>query len=137
MVSQATVNAKISYGFGRAASALGAACGWYRFTGLGGPLDPGGFHGPVMAAFQIPNTKFTTPSTYPKPLWWGLFDSTLIAPGDYLVDPNLGTFFVASTEPMHFPLCIACNTRHPVRTTTRATWRVTRRSWAPRGRPRR
>lgn len=109
MVSQATINAKINYGLGKAASALGASCEWHRPVGATAPTGVACFRGPVLAAFQIPNTAFTTPSTYAKPLWWGMFDSTLIAPGDYLTDANLGVFFVGSTEPMHYPLCIACN----------------------------
>jgi hypothetical protein len=118
MVSQATVNAKVNYGFSKAAAALGAACGWYRWPGLGSPVAPGGWRGAVNAAFQVPNTRFTVPAIHGKPLRWGLFDSTLIAPGDYLSDPNLGMFFVASTEPMRYPLMVACNT---VLTLTRPT----------------
>lgn len=30
-------------------------------------------------------------------------------PGDYLVDANTGTVFIGSTDPIKYPLCVACN----------------------------
>lgn len=113
MVSQASINAKVSYGLGRAAKALGAPCGWYRYPGGNNPhqspVAASAYRGPVTAAFQVPNTEYTSPSNYAKPLLWGFFDAAAVAPGDYLVDPNMGTVFVASTDPVRYPLCIACN----------------------------
>ena len=121
MVSQASINAKVSHGLGRAANALGAPCGWYRHGGNNpnvSPVAAAAYRGPVTAAFQAPNTQYTSPSTYAKPLLWGLFDSTDVAPGDYLVDANTGTVFVASTDPVRYPLCVQCNA---VLTLTRPT----------------
>ena len=109
MVSQATVNAKVAYGFAKAAIALGADCDWYRPTAATAPISTSMQMGVIKAAFQIPNTAYTTPSNYAKPLWWGLFYTALVQAGDYLVDPLLGTYFVASVEPIHYPLCVSCN----------------------------
>jgi hypothetical protein len=110
MVSQATVNAKMAYGFSKAAAALGAPCQLYRPHSIHNPLDPSAWVSTVQAAFRIPNTDYTAPSAYAKPLWWGLFDTSLVQAGDYLLDPTLGCFFVASTEVIHYPLVISCNT---------------------------
>lgn len=107
MVTQATINAKIGYGFNKAAKVLGASCAWYRPSGAGNPLATQ--FGTIQAAFRQPNTGYMTPSTYSKPLWWGLFDLTTVDPGDYIVEPNMGTFFVASVDAIRNPLCIACN----------------------------
>lgn len=65
MVSQAGINAKVSYGLGKAAKALGAPCGWYRHPGGGNPavspVSPAAYRGPLTAAFQVANTDFMIP----------------------------------------------------------------------------
>ncbi len=109
MVSQALVQAKMNYGLGKAAAALGASCQWYRPATATNPLDAGNLRGTLAAAFQIPGNVYVAPSRYAKPEWWGLFDATNVAVGDYLVEPTLGTFFVASLEPVHYPMCVRCN----------------------------
>jgi hypothetical protein len=64
----------------------------------------------VMAAFDTtPDFTFKAPSLYAKPTWYGLFDATLAHPGDYIVTPDSNTFFIASLEKTHPPLCINCN----------------------------
>jgi hypothetical protein len=110
MVSQALVQSKMFYGLGNAASALGVACNWYRGTvATTNPILTGSLLGTIQAAFQIPGAVYVAPSRYAKPEWWGLFDGTNVEVGDYIVEPTLGTFFVASLEPVHYPMCVRCN----------------------------
>ena len=110
MVSQALVQSKLFYGLGKAAAALGASCNWYRGTSATtNPILPGTLLGTIQAAFQVPGNAYTSPSRYAKPEWWGLFDGTNVEVGDYIVEPTLGTFFVASLEPVHYPMCVRCN----------------------------
>jgi len=108
MVSQALVQSKVYYGLGKAAAALGASCPWYRPNGVGAALASPNQIGTMNAGFQIPGANYMQPSRYAKAEWWGLFDGNAQV-GDYLIEPRLGTFFIASLEPIHYPQCIRCN----------------------------
>ncbi len=104
-----------SLGFGLSAAALvevfpefGGACQQFRPVDNTGPT-PATLIGTVTALFDTkPDFKFTAPSLYAKPEWYGLFDFSATQPGDYLVC-GAGTWFVAAIEPLHPPLCIRCN----------------------------
>lgn len=97
-------------GYGKAALRLGALSTIYRPSSATNPLASGNIVGTVMAAFDTtPTFTFTNPSLYAKPTWYGLFDATIARPGDYIVSPTSGTFFIASLEMTHPPLCISCN----------------------------
>ncbi len=110
MTTQAAVQAHVWRGYGIAAKNLGAACPWYRPSGSGNPIAPANSRGTLMAAFDSKSDfKFSAPSKFGNPLWYGLFDATLAKVGDYLSEPRLGMFFIASIEPLHAPLCIGCN----------------------------
>jgi hypothetical protein len=78
----------------------------------------------IVAVFDTdPGFSFKAPSKYGKAEWFGLFDATVVQVGDYLIssapyppnpwEPNPAiaapTYFVASLEALHPPLCILCN----------------------------
>ena len=103
-----SIQATIYAGYGIAASVLGVPCQQYRPTGpnnlVATPIAT------LQAAFDTrPDFSFKAPSLYAKPQWYGLFDASTVQVGDYIIHPTLGTFFVASLEPLHSPLLNSCN----------------------------
>lgn len=109
MVTQALVAAKFNYGLGKAARALGVPCGLFRPTGTTtSPLS--NQVGTLNALFRNMKGPFVTPAGYGQPAFFGLFDATLVLAGDYISEPTMGTFFVASMDPINYPLCVRCNT---------------------------
>jgi hypothetical protein len=107
MVSQALVQAKTAFGLGRAAQALGAWCQWYRPSGPNNPLARP--YGQIIAYFRAPAGAFVNPLPYGKAVYHGTFDPTLVQIGDYMVEPEMGTFFVAALNPVSYSLCVLCN----------------------------
>ena len=107
MANHASILAHVNFGYGKAAQFLGAPFQQYRPTD---PLNPLGISlGSLMADFDIdPKFSYKAPSTYGKPLYYGLFDATNVRVGDYLVGAE-GTFFVANMEPNKPVLCVSCN----------------------------
>lgn len=109
MVDQSYIQSKINFGYGKAASFLGAPYKQYRPID---PLDPlGNLLSTIMADFDIaPTFAHKAPSQYGKPLYYGLYDGTNVSIGDYLVEATgNNTFFVANMEPNKPPLCVSCN----------------------------
>jgi hypothetical protein len=123
MVNQAFVESKVSYGFAKAASKLGAACGWFRASSSSNPLAATNQLGMLYAYFRLPSGPFTTPVQFEKFAYLGTFDLTGggvsggVQPFDFLVEPVQGCYYVASIDPISYPLCIRTNT---VITITRA-----------------
>ena len=118
MTTQSAVERHVWRGYGIAAKNLGVACPWFRPNGIGNPVAPANALGTIPAAFDTsPTFKFNTPSKYGAPTFYGLFDPTGTVAGDYLVEPRMGPFFIASIEPLHPPLMVNCNR---VLTVTRA-----------------
>lgn len=65
--------------------------------------------GSVLATFSG-TTEFSNmkSSPYGKSVWWGVFDGSGVAVGDYLIG-QYGTFFVATQEANLPMLCVQCN----------------------------
>jgi hypothetical protein len=109
VVSQALVTQKAQFGYGKVAQKVGLPCGHLRPVGGGdfGTLWPL----PSINALFYPNKDlaFTTPSKYGAPQWLGLFDTSQTIVGDFLIEPNLGTFFIASQETFVPAYVISCN----------------------------
>lgn len=109
-MNQDRLQALIYRGFGKAALRLGSLCTLYRPSSASNPIASGNIVTTVMAAFDTnPAFTFKAPSLYAKPTWYGLFDATLAQRGDYITTADEQTFFIASLEKTHPPLCIACN----------------------------
>ena len=89
--------AKVSYGFGKVATALGEPCEWYRPTGAMDPLGTGNLVG-NMQAF-ITNAASLAPATpghdTKSDNWYGALDVTRVHAGDLLRRPAGDVFFVA------------------------------------------
>jgi hypothetical protein len=109
MANQATIQARVFYGYKKAAQYLGAPFQQFRATSTTNPLT-----GPALstlnAAFdQDPKFSFKAPSGYAKAIYFGLFDGTSVQVGDYLVNAAQGTYFVAGYEPIKPMLCVQSN----------------------------
>jgi hypothetical protein len=109
VATQSAIQAKVWYGLGKAASKLGSSCEWYRPNGVNNPLAANNQLGTIQAYFRPPSGPFTTPIQYDKAAFVGTFDATDVDQFDYIVEPTQGTFFVASIDPIAFPLCVRCN----------------------------
>jgi hypothetical protein len=108
MVSQATIQSKISYGFGKAASIIGASYAQYRCATYDSPIQSTYQVGALFAAFDVaPSFQFISPSKIDIDVYFGMMDLTNVQTGDYLVGPQ-GTFFVSYIEPLKPPICVRC-----------------------------
>lgn len=108
MVDQAYIQSKINFGYGKAATYLGASYQQYRPTSPTNPIAPNALVGSIMADFDInPGFTYKAPTTYGKAIYYGLFDGTNAQIGDYLIGPR--TFFIANMEPERPPMCVWCN----------------------------
>lgn len=110
MVDQYLITAKANFGYGKAAQKAGLPCALYRPVSADDPIASGNPLQPISALFySAPSLNFTTPSKYGKPEWIGVLDMGQVLVGDYIIDPNLGTFFVASLETFLPAYVIQCN----------------------------
>lgn len=111
MVNQALITKHVRFGYGKSASKVGVECGHYRPTSASDPLASGWPLTPIFAAFDTDfNFSFVKPSNYVgDPVYAGLFDTTNTIVGDYIVEPQMGTFFIASQETFKAAMCISCN----------------------------
>ncbi len=111
MVSQTTIQAKVNKGSAIATAKAGVACAWYRATSATNPLAGGNQLGTLQVLFDTSATMGQrTPRRRDKPEdWFGAFDITGIALGDYLVTPAAETFFVATLDPFRPARLVLCN----------------------------
>lgn len=107
---------KVYIGYGKAAQRIGYVAQQYRATSAFNPLE--------TPALQSINASFTTNFTYSAPnkygqaTWLGVFDGREFLPGDYLVSPEDGTFFVAAMQTTLPIYLVQCNLTISVLRTT-------------------
>lgn len=105
MTNQASIQAHIWHGDGKAAQKLGASYQFYR---------PSAGHYPGTATSILPvslnaeDMKYGKPNKYGKATWYALVDGTSLAVGDYFIGPQ-GTFFIAAMQPLLPILVVECN----------------------------
>lgn len=126
----ATLQAKIYSGFGKAAQRTGFSFDLYRPTApLHSPPTPNFALSPLNKIGSMPASftpgssghNFEKASGYKDPMWIGLFDGSLTQPGDYLVNADHGTYFIAAMQDQLPILCVNCGhlldiVRRPVNT---------------------
>lgn len=103
-----SIQEAIYQGYGFAAEVLGSPCSRFRAVGDTNPLS----HqiSTVQAAFDVdPQFSFKRSTEYGNAIWYGLFDATDCAVGDYIVSPTSGMFFIAALDSLHPPMCVQCN----------------------------
>ncbi len=117
MVSQATVQAKVNQGFGIVASKAGVSCEWYRPSPANNPISGGNWLGTLQVLFDTaPDLMQRIPRRRDKPEeWFGAFDTTGIAVGDYLATPSPETLFIAAMDPFRPARLVLCNRTVDVR----------------------
>ncbi|MDF7658321.1 hypothetical protein PUG81_05015 [Erwiniaceae bacterium L1_54_6] len=112
----AKLRGKVYIGYGKAAKRIGYVAQQYRATSASSPLQ--------TTALQTLNASFTTNFTYSVPnkygqaTWLGVFDGREFLPGDYLVSPQDGTFFVAAMQTTLPIYCVQTNRTIDVLRTT-------------------
>lgn len=109
-MDQATINAKVAFGLGKAAQYVGAPFELHR---PGAPRDAiGGLWriATLKAAFAADaKLTFTTAPLFGKLDYYGTFDTAQTQPGDFLVHPQQGIYYIAAQEPMTIPHLMRCN----------------------------
>jgi hypothetical protein len=91
------------------AGRLGSPFDQYRPTTNACPLLDSPI-GTVTAIFDASiSLAFNAPAKYADPLFAAIVDPRVVDPGDYLVSAAIGTWFVASTEPLKPILAVSCN----------------------------
>lgn len=110
MANYASIQAKVSKGYAKAATILGQACQHYRPAGATAPIAPATLLGTLPAFFATePDLKLRKPGGYKDAIRFGSFDYARTQPGDYLVGPDGLTHFVAAQDPLEVAECVECN----------------------------
>jgi hypothetical protein len=116
MVSQASIQAKVAFGLGKAATALGAPCPWYRPSGPGQVIAAANSLGTLQVLLDTSaGVPQLVPEAFEKPAeWFGAFDTTGVQAGDYIVaapatDGVTSPFFVAALDWFRPARLVRCN----------------------------
>ncbi len=99
---------RISYGMGVAARKLGLPFVVYRPRGALTPLSTQNRVIRLCASFNAEDASYRRVSGYGEAVWWGVFDASYTAPGDYLVGSG-STFFVCAQRPALPVQCVRTN----------------------------
>jgi hypothetical protein len=100
----------IARGMGTAARAIGVVCNAYRPAGSADPLAPGNRFLQLSAAFNPRDPGFGAAGLPANAVWYGVFDSAYLLPGDYLVEQVGGrTWFVAALQNLLPATCVLTN----------------------------
>ena len=105
----ATIASLFTIGPRIAGSVLGSPYQQYRPATANNPIASGNLLGTIPAWITADEDgRGRKPNNYGKPVWYGMFDPTTTAVGDFLTGP-LGTFFIAGLDvPMPLQL-VQCN----------------------------
>jgi hypothetical protein len=92
------------------AQVIGLPYNHYRPNGVNAPTGVGNLIGSINAWITADEVgRGNRAANYGKPVWYGMFDPTVTAVGDYFIGA-LGTFFIASQnvpQPMQVVMCNA------------------------------
>ena len=105
----ATLQNRIYKGYGKAALRLGYMTDIYRPVNGTNPMQQGNKIASINASFNAEDMTYGKPNKYGKATWYGLFDGTLTQVGDYLVNEQDGTFFIAAQQTALPILLVSCN----------------------------
>jgi hypothetical protein len=105
----ATLQARIYAGYAKAAQRIGYTTSLYRPTAAANPVGVGTLVQTMPASFNPEDMGYSKPNKYGHPTWYGVFDGRLTKVGDYLINANDGTFFVAAQQQALPILLVQCN----------------------------
>ena len=100
------VSGKVWRGLGMAARVTGETMDAYRPTDTDDPLRATNRFLRLPALLVRPRLRSVRAGGYGEAFWEGVFDAAYTRPGDYLVQPDGGIWFVAAQPPMQAPLCV-------------------------------
>jgi len=100
----------IARGMGTAARAIGVLCNAYRPSTTTDPLASGNRFLQLSAAFNARDPSFAAAGLPANAVWYGVFDSAYLLPGDYLVELVSGQiWFVAALQNILPATCVLTN----------------------------
>lgn len=105
----AKLQAKVYAGYAKASKRIGFTADHYRATSASSPLDPGNHLDSFPVSFNAEDMRYGKPNKYGHPTWYGLFNGSTVAVGDYLTNAQDGTYFVAALQTILPPLLVQCN----------------------------
>jgi hypothetical protein len=105
----ATLSDRIYAGYAKAAIRIGYLVDQYRPADAGAAIAPGNKLASFHASFNPMDMKYGRADKYGTATWFGLFDGRLTAVGDYLINQQDGTYFIAAQSTILPILCIECN----------------------------
>lgn len=106
----ATLQARIYSGYAKAAFRTGYVFDVYRPASAVNALAPANKVASLNAVFSVRGDKgFAKTPGYKDQLWDGQFDATNLQVGDYLTNPQHGTYFIAAREDFLPLMCVRCN----------------------------
>lgn len=105
----ATLQARIYKGYSKAALRIGFDTDLYRPTTANNPISGINKLRTFPASFNSEDMTYGKPNKYGHPTWYGLFDGTLTQVGDYLVNVQDGTYFIAAQQTALPVLLVQCN----------------------------
>jgi hypothetical protein len=105
----ATLQTRIYGGYAKAAARIGYTTDQYRPASPSYPLASTAKVQSLPASFNSQDMSYGKPNIYGKALWYALVDGGQLQPGDYLTNPQDGTFFVAALQTNLPILVVQCN----------------------------
>lgn|SRR5574337_921706 len=107
----ATLQSKVWGGYAKAAKVIGLSFDLYRPVANSDVIVSQNKIATIKAQ-MTPNAvgpQFLKPSGYDGIFWQGLLDGSQVRIGDYLVNAQVGTWFIAEMAPLLPILCVSCN----------------------------
>lgn len=103
----AKLKEKVYIGYGKAAKRIGYSAQQYRADSAFDPLQTVVLQ--TLPASFTTNFTYSAPNKYGQATWLGVFDGREFVPGDFLVSPQDGTFFVAAMQTTLPIYCVQTN----------------------------
>lgn len=114
----AKLKEKVYIGYGKAAKRIGYSAQQYRADSAFDPLQTVVLQ--TLSASFTTNFTYSAPNKYGQATWLGVFDGRGFLPGDFLVSPEDGTFFVAAMQTTLPIYCVQTNRTIKVLRTSQA-----------------
>ena len=114
----AKLREKVYIGYGKAAKRIGYNAQQYRADSAFDPLQTVVLQ--TLPASFTTNFTYSAPNKYGQATWLGVFDGREFEPGDFLVSPEDGTFFVAAMQTTLPIYCVQTNRTISVLRTSQA-----------------
>ena len=104
----ATLNAKVSAGYAKAALRIGTTYHHFRPTTANTPLAAGNQLADMLVSLNADDPRYSKPNVYGKATWYAVADASQFQVGDYIVGVE-GTLFVAALQQLLPIFMVDCN----------------------------